>query len=43
MGLILREFWAVSEGVLGDLRGSGEGICGGPLRLIFDAGLFFGA
>ena len=44
--LILRVFWAASyffEGVLGDLRGSGEGVGGGPLRLIFGAGLFFGA
>ena len=44
--LILRGFWAASyffEGVLGDLRGSGEGVGGGPLRLIFGAGLFFGA
>ena len=31
------------EGVLGDLRGSGEGVGGGPLRLVFGAGLFFGA
>ena len=31
------------EGVLGDLRVSGEGVGGGPLRLAFGAGLFFGA
>ena len=28
---------------MGELRGSGEGVGGGPLRLIFGAGLFFGA
>ena len=29
------------EGVLGDLQGSGEGVGGGPPRLIFGAGAVF--
>ena len=32
-----------SGGTRYGLRGSGEGVGGGPLRLIFGAGLFFGA
>ena len=40
----LGDLWGTDfEGVLGDLRGSGEGVGGGPPGLIFGAGLFFGA